>query len=213
MRKKYKNPIVAAVTGGIGSGQSSVCSFLSSWGCKIINADLKAKEVIQRNRQLQKQLKEAFGRDIFEKNGKLNPSRLAEQAFKDELQTQKLNQLVHPMMVESLVEEMEQARFSKRYPIVIIDAALVYEISIEKMFDAVVVVNAPLLERQKRVRERDGMTKKQFTARVEKQIPLQDKTGWADFVVENDDTMDVLEKRTKEVFDKLMAMQRKQKAN
>ena len=213
MRKVFKNPIVAAVTGGIGSGQSSVCSFLSSMGCRTINADLKAKEVIQKNKQLQKQLKEAFGRDIFEKNGRLNPARLAERAFKDELQTQKLNQLVHPMMVESLVEEMERARFSKKFPIVVIDAALVYEISIEKMFDAVVVVNAPLLQRQKRVWERDGMTKKQFLARVEKQIPLQDKTAWADFVIENDDTLEVLEKRTKEVYDKLMAIQRKQKAN
>jgi len=213
MRKKFKNPIVAAVTGGIGSGQSSVCSFLSSWGCKTINADLKAKEVIQKNKLLQKQLKETFGKDIFEKNGKLNPARLAEQAFKDELQTQKLNQLVHPMMVESLVEDMERARFSKRFPIVVIDAALVYEISIEKMFDAVIVVNAPILQRQKRVRDRDGMTKKQFLARVEKQIPLQDKVSWADFVIENEDTIDVLEKRTKEVFDKLMVMQRKQKAN
>jgi len=108
---------------------------------------------------------------------------------------------------------MERARFSKRFPIVVIDAALVYEISIEKMFDAVIVVNAPILQRQKRVRDRDGMTKKQFLARVEKQIPLQDKVSWADFVIENEDTIDVLEKRTKEVFDKLMVMQRKQKAN
>jgi dephospho-CoA kinase len=210
MRKQYKNPLVVAVTGGIGSGQSSVCSFFNSWGCKIINADLKAKEVIQKNRLLQSQLKDAFGRDIFEKNGKLNPSRLAEQAFKDEQQTQKLNQLVHPMMVESLVEEMEVARFSRRYPMVIIDAALVYEISIEKMFDTVVVVNAPILIRQKRVRERDGMTKKQFVARVEKQMPLQDKAAWADFVIENDDTIEVLEKRSKEVYNKLMVLQKKQ---
>ncbi len=210
MRKQYKNPLVVAVTGGIGSGQSSVCSFFNSWGCKIINADLKAKEVIQKNRLLQSQLKDAFGKDIFEKNGKLNPSRLAEQAFKDEQQTQKLNQLVHPMMVESLVEEMEVARFSRRYPMVIIDAALVYEISIEKMFDTVVVVNAPILIRQKRVRERDGMTKKQFVARLEKQIPLQDKAAWADFVIENDDTIEVLEKRSKEVYNKLMVLQKKQ---
>ena len=211
MRKKYQNPLIVAVTGGIGSGQTTVCSFLKKAGCKIINADMKAKEVIKRNRLLQRQLKETFGKEIFDASGRLNTARLAELAFKDELQTQKLNQLVHPMMVESLVEEMEQARFSGRYPIVVIDAALVYEISIEHMFDAVVVVNAPLTQRMARVREREGMSEKQFRARLDKQIPLQEKVQWADFVINNDSTPEVLEKRTQEVFKELMKLQRKAK--
>lgn len=208
MRKKYRNPLIVAVTGGIGSGQSTVCSFLKQAGCKIINADDKAKEVIKRNRLLQKKLKETFGKEIFDAAGKLDTSRLADAAFKDAIQTQRLNQLVHPMMVESLVEEMEQARFSGRYPIVIIDAALVYEISIEQMFDAVVVVDAPLMQRQKRVRERDGVTRKQFMARLDKQIPLEKKVEWADFVITNDSSLGDLQKATMDVFKKLMHLQR-----
>jgi len=211
MRKKYNQPLIVAVTGGIGSGQSTVCSFLKEWGCKIINADTKAKEVIQRNKKLQNQLKHVFGDEIFHKNGKLDTAKLAGLAFKNELQTQKLNRLVHPMMVEGLIEEMEQARFSGRYPLVIIDAALVYEINIERMFDAVVVVDAPMASRMKRVQERDGMNRKQFMARVDKQIPLGDKAEWADFVIKNNDTLEVLKKRCRTTFNSLMQLQKKKK--
>ena len=210
MQRNYKNPLIVGVTGGIGCGQSTVCSYFRQWKCKVINADLKAKEVIQKNRGLQSELKKTFRNDIFIPNRKLNAKRLAEIAFSNEVQTQKLNQLVHPRMVESLVEDMERARFSGRFPMIIIDAALIFEISIEQMFDTILVVDASLAARMKRVKERDGMTQKQFKERSDKQIPLADKIKWADFVIENDESVEELKVRTKKVFNTLMQMQNKQ---
>ena len=204
MAQRYKNPLIVAVTGGIGSGQSTVCSFFKEWHCKVINADVKAKEVIQQDRKLQNELKLAFDRSIFRKDRTLDTKRLAELAFKDEISTQKLNQLVHPRMVESLVEEMEQARFSGKYPIIIIDAALIYEISIENMFDAVIVVDAPVRLREKRVMERDSMTRNEFRSRLDKQIPLEDKVSWADYVIKNDGTVDNLKQKSRTIFNLLM---------
>ena len=204
MAQRYKNPLIVAVTGGIGSGQSTVCSFFKEWHCKVINADVKAKEVIQHDRKLQNELKLAFDRSIFRKDRTLDTKRLAELAFKDEISTQKLNQLVHPRMVESLVEEMEQARFSGKYPIIIIDAALIYEISIENMFDAVIVVDAPVRLREKRVMERDSMTRNEFRSRLNKQIPLEDKVSWADYVIKNDGTVDNLKQKSRTIFNLLM---------
>ncbi len=209
MQKRYKNPLVVGVTGGIGSGQSSVCSFLERWHCKVINADLKAKQVIKRDKGLQSDLKKTFGNDIFTGNNQLNAKRLAELAFSNEIQTQKLNQLVHPRMVEILVEDMEHARFSGKFPLVVIDAALIYEISIEQMFDYIIVVNAPIKDRMDRVKKRDGMTQKQFKERAEKQIPLVEKIKWADFVIENDADLDSLKSRTHRVYKELTDLQRK----
>lgn len=208
MLKKFKDPIVVAVTGGIGSGQSTVCNFFKQMRCKVMNADLKAKEIINKDKKLQNLLIQSFGKEVFTKSRQLNTAKLADLAFKDEFHTQKLNQLVHPRMVASLVEEMEQARFSGRYQIIIIDAALIFEISIEKMFDAIIVVNAPMNLRAERVYQRDGMTRKQFKQRVDKQIPLEDKVKWADFVIENDSSPEVLESRTKSVYYLLVSLQR-----
>jgi dephospho-CoA kinase len=208
VKQKYNNPIIVAVTGGIGSGQSTVCNFFKEWGCKVINADIKAKEVINRDRKLQRELKTAFDRSIFRRDRTLDTKRLAKLAFRDEINTQKLNQLVHPRMVESLVEEMEQARFSGKYAIILIDAALIYEICIENMFDAVIVVDAPIRMREKRVIERDNMTRKEFRARLDKQIPLDDKVKWADYVIKNDGTLDNLKQKTRTIYSLLLKEQK-----
>ena len=208
MRKEYKFPLVVAITGGIGSGQTSVAGLFRKWGAWVINADQKAKEVIQRDRSVKNALRQTFGHQIFDRRGKLLTSKLAALAFKDELSTQKLNQIVHPRMVAYLVEELEQARFSHRYPVVAVDAALIYEISIEQMFDAVIVVYAPLELRFKRVKQRDGMTRAEFLARVDKQIPLEEKRQWADFVIDNSGSLQDLEKQSWAIYEKLLNMQR-----
>jgi dephospho-CoA kinase len=200
----YKNPKVIAVTGGIGSGQSTVCDLFQNLGCKIIDVDIKAKQIIQKDVLLQKDLKKAFGNEIFFKDGKLNRKHLAHLAFRDEAKTLELNKIIHPRMVAEVIEEMETARFSQRYPLIIVDAALIFEISIEKMFDAVIVVFANLNNRINRVMERDDLKRTEVLARVRRQIPLEEKKAWADFVIDNNGTTDDLKKQTNKIFEKLI---------
>jgi len=200
---KYKNPKVVGVTGGIGSGQSSVCQILSKLGCKVIDVDKKAKQIISKDRSLQKELIKTFGNEIFFKDGQLNRRLLASIAFQDEEKTQKLNRLVHPRMVSQVIEEMENARFSQKYPLVVIDAALIYEISIEQMFDSIIVVYTSLKNRVDRVMKRDGLTKDEILARVRRQIPLEEKKKWAEYVVDNDGSLEDLEKQIRIVFEKI----------
>ena len=203
--KKYINPKVVAVTGGIGSGQSTVCKYLQDLGCKIIDVDKKAKQIIQKDNSLQNELKKSFGDEIFHKDGQLNRKRLAHLAFRDEAQTLQLNKLIHPRMVAEVVEEMETARFSQKYPLIVVDAALIFEISIEQMFDAIIVVYARLENRIKRVMDRDGLKRTEILARVRRQIPLDDKKTWADFTVDNNGTVEELKKRTEKIFEVLLS--------
>jgi dephospho-CoA kinase len=202
---KYTNPKVIAVTGGIGSGQSTVSRIFQNLGCKIIDVDIKAKQIIQKDNSLQKELKKAFGKEIFFNDGSLNRKHLAHLAFRDEAKTLELNKIIHPRMVAEVVEEMETARFSQRYPLIIVDAALIFEISIEKMFDAVIVVYAKLNNRLKRVMDRDNLKRAEILARVHRQIPLDDKKKWADFVIDNDGTIDDLKKQVETIFEELMS--------
>ncbi len=200
---KYKNPKVVGVTGGIGSGQSSVCQYLSNLGCKVIDVDKKAKQIINRDRSLQSDLRKTFGNEIFFRNGQLNRRLLASIAFQNEEKTQKLNRLVHPRMVAEVIEEMENARFSQKFPLIVIDAALIYEISIEQMFDSIIVVYTSLKMRIERVMKRDRQTRDEIMARVLRQISLEEKKNWADYVINNDGTLEDLEKQTQTVFDNI----------
>jgi dephospho-CoA kinase len=207
MRKitRYTNPKLVAVTGGIGSGQSTVCKRLYEQGCRIIDLDKKAKQIIQKDASLQRELKKVFGNEIFSPDGKLNRQLLGNLAFKEESKTRELNKLVHPRMVADVVEEMESARFSEKYPLIVIDAALIFEISIEQMFDAVIVAYASKDNRIKRVRERDDLKHAEILARIRRQIPLEDKRDWADYVVDNNGTIDDLIKQTDQIFKKLVS--------
>jgi dephospho-CoA kinase len=202
---KYIDPKVIAVTGGIGSGQTTVSNLFQNLGCKIIDVDIKAKQIIQKDELLQKDLKKSFGNEIFFKDGSLNRKQLAHLAFRDEAKTLELNKIIHPRMVAEVIEEMEAARFSQRYPLIIVDAALIYEISIEKMFDAVIVVFANLNTRIKRVMERDDLKWAEVLARVQRQIPLEEKKSWADYVVDNNGAKEDLNKQVDNVYEELIS--------
>ncbi len=202
--RKYKNPKVIGVSGGIGSGQSTVCEIFKKLGCKIISVDEKAKQVIQKNKTVQTEIKKEFGNKVFFRDGNLNRKLLASIVFNDENKTQTLNRIVHPRMVADVVEEMESARFSGRYPLIIVDAALIYEISIEKLFDSVIVVFSNQNQRIKRVVQRDNVQKEEVLARMDRQIPLAEKQKWADFVIDNRGEIADLEKQVQKVFDELV---------
>jgi len=165
-----KPTAVVAVTGGMGCGQSSVCEYLAKLGVKVINADLVARKEIEKNEDIKRELKHFFGKKIFYRNGKLNRKLLARIAFSNETKTWHLNNIVHPQMVAKIIELIEEARDSNQYNIIAIDAALIYELNMD---------------------------------RISKQIPLEDKVQWADFVVNNDGDLETLEKNTRRLYSQL----------
>ncbi|GAB4176708.1 MAG: dephospho-CoA kinase [Calditrichia bacterium] len=209
--EEYKHCIVVAVTGGMGCGQTTVASFFKKFGAYVVNADEMAKKAIDRNDELRKKLKQTFGSRIFHRNGKLNRKKLASMVFQDESKLTKLNKLVHPHMVENIIEEIEKARESGKYKIIMVDAALIYEINIENMFDAVIVVASYMKNRIERIMKRDGHSRKHILDRISKQIPIEDKMKWADYIIENNKDLKALEEKSRIVWDELLKLVEKKK--
>jgi dephospho-CoA kinase len=206
---KKSRPLVIAVTGGMGTGQSSVCKIMQKLGAKTINADQVAKREIENNVSVQKELKKTFGAKVFYRNGKLNRKLLARLAFADEAKTVRLNKIVHPQMVARIIDIIENARDAGRFSMIVVDAALIYELSLENMFDAVVVVAAKMKNRVERIKQRDKLSDKEISDRMSKQIPIEDKIEWADYLIENNDTLEQLEGKVKKLFRQLKDNRRK----
>lgn len=204
MIEEYKHCLVVAITGGMGCGQTTVANMFKKLGAYVINADEMAKKAIRENDKLRKDLRSTFGRSIFYRNGRLNRKKLASFVFQDESKLQKLNKLVHPYMVENIIEEIEKARESKKYSIIAVDAALIYEINIENMFDAIIVVASYMKNRIARIMERDGHSRKHILDRISKQIPIEDKMKWADYIIENNGTLEELREKTRVVYEELL---------
>lgn len=196
----YSNCIVVAVTGGIGCGQTTVCKFLEEMGAKVIQADLVAKREIESNEEIKEELRKYFGSRIFYRDGKLNRKMLAKIAFSDEAKTERLNRIVHPRMVEQIISEIEEARESQKYEIILVDAALIYELNLEHMFDAVVVVSSKMSYRLERIKKRDNLSEAEIMSRINKQIPIEDKMQWADFLIENNDDLEALKIKCRKLF-------------
>lgn len=203
---KQEDVILIAITGGIGCGQSTVAKFLEEKGVKIINADLMAHKVVNNDPEAKNEIRKNFGNKVFFRNGRLNRKLLGRIVFEDEAKTRFLNKIVHPRMVSRIIDEIEAARDSGQYRIVAIDAALIYEIHLEHMFDAVVVVASRLKNRIERIMARDGLSEKEIRDRIGKQIPIEEKVKWGDFVVNNNSTLEELKKQTHELHEKLFKM-------
>jgi dephospho-CoA kinase len=197
MGKSFK---AIAVTGGMGSGQSSFAKFLKDFGAKVIDADKIAHEVSNFDSEVKRELKHLFGKDIYNRNGKLKRKFLARIVFDDHNKTQLLNSIIHPHMVSRIIEEIEKAKDSGRYKLIVVDAALVYEASLEKMFDYAIVIFAKMQTRIQRIKERDGSPQREIMKRIRRQLPLEDKVKWADFVVRNDGSLDDLKEEAKKIF-------------
>ncbi|MEW6653031.1 MAG: dephospho-CoA kinase [Bacteroidota bacterium] len=184
--------IKIAVTGGIGSGKSSVSDFLEKKGYQVLRADLIAKEMMVQDSEIKKLIVSEFGDESY-KSGKLNTKFLAANVFNSEDNVIKINAIVHPPVMEK-INNLSSEIF-KTQNIVFIETALVYEADLEDFFDYVLLVFAEEKLRVDRVISRDNTNEEQVRIRMQFQIPDEEKKNDADFVLDNNTTIQELENR------------------
>jgi dephospho-CoA kinase len=171
---------IIGLTGGIGSGKTTVSQLLCKAKIPIYFADIEAKWLMQHDTTLTNQLKETFGEHIYE-NNKLKTKDLASIVFNNPSELKKLNALVHPVVRSHFRKFVNRSR----KPYVIIENAILYESGMSEMCDYVIVVTAPIEERIKRVMQRDEASKKEVEARMKNQWDDERKIQKADFVIHN----------------------------
>lgn len=193
-----------AVTGGIGSGKSTVASLLAERpGVRVVNADDEAKRLMVEDDALRSLLIKRFGATTYLEDGSLNRSGLAERVFNnpDELQT--LNALVHPVVRKALADSIKQAEDDGIH-LFVYEVALITEIDVAAMVDAVVLVDAPLDTRIERVMARNGITRDEVLDRVRNQQSPDMLRSLADYVIENDRGLKDLRTATDQLLDSVL---------
>lgn len=189
--------IRVGVTGGIGSGKSTVCKLFASLGRVVLSADEIAKDLTNTNDVIKSSIRKMFGENVFLPNGLLDRKALAAIVFKNHSLRKKLDSIIHPHVFVAIEDAIEKLPPSKRSPYVIIEAALIYESGMDERLDYVVVVNADEETRIRRVMERDQATREAVLARIHSQMDMAKKVKLADFIIENDGSEDELLERTK----------------
>ena len=171
-----------ALTGGIGSGKSTVLSLFKEMGVPTFSADDSAKHAMQHNPDVRKKITALFG-DVAFKDGKLNRAFLAEQVFKDKAKLETLNAVVHPAANSGYTQWQEAQNASYT----MYEFPIVFELNAQDRFDGIILVTANEKERIKRVEVRDQVGEDAVRARMQNQWTDEQKIPVADFVIENID--------------------------
>ena len=169
------------LTGGIGSGKSTVAAIFEVLGIPVYRADDASKRLLQDDPELRASVIQHFGAAVYP-NGILNRKYLADRVFSDPHQLAILNNLVHPATIRDAREWMAQ----QTAPYVIKEAALIFETGSDEDLDKVIGVYSPAALRVRRVMERDGVTREEVISRMNRQISETVKMRLCDYVINND---------------------------
>ena len=190
--------MIVGLTGGIGSGKSTVAKFFMELGVPVYNSDYEAKNLMVTDDLLIEKIIALFGEQAY-KNEVLNRDYIASKVFSDKSLLEKLNKIVHPAVREHFIKWVGE----QDAPYVIQETALIFENKIQANYDAIVLVTAPLETRIERVISRDSVSEDDVLERVKNQLQDEGKISMSDFVIENIALEDT-KKRVVEIHEKLL---------
>ena len=193
--------IIIGLTGGIASGKSTVSKELARLGIPIHDADLVSREAVAKGSAGLKQIVEAFGSEYLTTEGELNRPKMAALVFNDKEAIAKLNKIVHAFVSESQEKFLASHRDEK---IVVLDVPLLIETGMYKIVDKIWLVSVSKEEQIKRAMLRDNCSREEVLARINKQMSLEEKSQYADLIIDNsgtkEETLDFVRKELQKLL-------------
>ena len=172
--------MVVGLTGGIGSGKTTVADFFVELGVPVYNSDKKAKKLMTSSKQVKKAIIDLLGKQAY-KGKRLNKKYISEQIFNDVSLLKKMNGIVHPAVEKDFLKWAKK----QKAPYVIQETALIFENSKQHFYDLIILVTAPIEQRLARVMVRDSASRKDVLDRLGNQLDDDAKIPLSDYVLEN----------------------------
>jgi dephospho-CoA kinase len=195
--------LLVGLTGGIGSGKSTVARMLEDRGAVVFDADGLAREAVAPGTPGHDAVVERFGANVLAPGGELDRDALASIVFADPAARRELEAIVHPEVRRLLAEGCEA--YQGTDSVVVFSAPLLVETGMHTAFEVLVVVSAPVSMQVERLLRDRAMAEEQVRARIAAQAPLEDKQAVADLVVDNDGTLGDLRERVDKLWGELQA--------
>ena len=194
--------LLVGLTGGIGSGKSTVARMLEKRGAVVFDADVLARQAVAPGTPGFEKVVERFGPNVLAPGGGLDREALASIVFSDPAARRDLEGIVHPEVRRMFAEGCEEYRDSDR--VVVFSAPLLVETGMHTAFDLLIVVSAPLATQIERLMRDRGMAERDVQARIDAQLPLEAKAEAADVLVDNEGTLEDLEAQVERVWRNLV---------
>jgi dephospho-CoA kinase len=201
-------PLILGVTGGIGSGKSTVARMLQEFGAPGVDFDLIARQVVEPGKPAFKEIIAFFGEKVLQKEGGLDRKKLADIVFQDESERKTLEKITHPRIVGAFLDQVRE--ITKRDPHAIIQAVipLLFEANLRHLVHKVLLVYIPREMQIERLMKRDGICREAAENILKAQWPIDAKPGYADFVIHNEGTLEETRKQVEAVWEELKKCQK-----
>jgi dephospho-CoA kinase len=173
-----------AITGGAGSGKSTVLQMFQDLGAAAVDADQVSRAVVAPGQPAWEDLRRAFGPAYFKENGELNRHKMAHQVFSDPEARRRLNDIIHPRVAQELRTRLADLE-RQGAALALVEVPLLFEAGLEKAYDRIIVVHAGAEDQATRLATRDRRDPGEISGILQAQWPLKDKLARADFVVDN----------------------------
>lgn len=191
----------------MGSGKSLAAKFFAEQGAHIIDADQLSRELVRPGQPALKEIVDVFGEDILDPSGNLDREALAKVIFEDTEKKSVLEGILHPKVIAREHEKYLSISASDPSAIVIVDAALLIESGNYKNVDKVIVVQSKEEEQVQRILSRGSQNYDQAIARIKNQMSFEDKSKYADYILDNQSQPEDLRQKVQEIYAKLLKIQ------
>lgn len=180
--------MIVGITGGIGSGKTTVSKVFKALGIAVYNSDLKSKSILTSNKSLKQELVSCFGEEIYNSEG-INRKYFASIIFSDKELLNKSNKIIHPYVKRDFKEWVNKQKSAY----VIKESAILFETGIYKQLDKIILVKAPKKQRIQRVLKRDSTSKSEVLNRISNQWSDNKKKELSDFIINNEESKMILD--------------------
>jgi dephospho-CoA kinase len=194
------------LTGSIAVGKSHVVGVLRELGCHVIDADQTARDVVAPGTGGLKRVAAEFGEEVLQPDGTLDRARLGAIIFADAEKRERLNAILHPLIIKEQDEQLRRWEEENPNSIGIIDAALMIESGGYRRFDKLVVVHCRPEIQLERLMRRNNLSREEAVRRISAQMPQEEKMRYADFLIDTSEDYETTRARIIEVFQKLKAL-------
>ena len=189
------------ITGGIGSGKTTVCRIFETLGVPVYYADVRGKEIMITDVNVIVQVKKIIGENAYDEKKQLNTKLISEKVFRNKDLLKQLNAVVHPAV---FIDSLKWFLSYQDKLLTIYESAIMFETGSNKLMDKMITVIAPLEERIKRTILRDQVSRQEVMERADKQLPDEEKIKQADFIIFNDHSQSLID-QVMVIYKQLMA--------
>ncbi len=198
--------LLLGVTGGIASGKSTVAEMLEELGAPMIDLDVIARQVVEPGKPAFDEIVDYFGKQVLQEDGYIDRKKLSGIVFSDPEKRKKLESLTHPRIMEEMARQVNEIAERAPGSIIQVVVPLLIELNLQYVFHKILVVHIPPEMQIDRLAERDGISKEEAANILKAQLPIDEKVGYADFVIHNDKTPEETRKQVEELWETLKGL-------